>query len=75
MTVQSYDYIITLIIESKLYTCPKYIKDNKSTYNLIKHISLYKISIILSNWQSSILVSNLNYNTINYLDLPLYNIK
>ncbi len=57
-------------MESKLYACPRYGKNVKSTSGLTRHINACKIPLILPSCQTSTPAPILKYNTTNHSDLP-----
>ncbi len=57
-------------MESRLYTCPRFGKDVKSTSGLTRHVNACKIPITLPSCQSSTPTLILEYNMTNHPDLP-----
>ena len=64
-----------LVMESRLYVCPRYGKGIKSTSSLTRHVNVCKIHICLPYYQSLNPNPVLYYNMTNFLNLLLHNNK
>ena len=64
-----------LTIKSRLYPCPRYKKNVKSTSGLKRYVNVCRIPIILLSHQPSNPKPILDYNIINLLNLPSDNNK
>lgn len=62
-------------MEFKAYAYLRCEKSVQFTSSLTKHIKACKILIILPNWQPFKVVTILEYNTTNHIDLALDNFK